>query len=321
VSSKFAIISLPDSDEYLVFDDVANDVNLCFHAISFDMKSSVKLYGTENKIEHYERLNLSLNTTDISSTSKEGFIDFIDKSKKEFQSSGLIKTVASRVSLVEKALVFNPFDFYRKLKSNFPAAYCSLFYDGESVWIGASPELLCSTDNHLLITESLAGTRLLSDNIPFSDKEKYEQKIVTIGIIQSLRNIDEHIEIKLSECVEKQTGLLKHLNTKIEANFTKDISVNEKCKALHPTPAIAGFPKEKAVDFILKNESHDRKYYAGMMGIESGNTSIYFVNIRCMQVYENKIVLYAGCGITADSDPEKEWEESENKIANLAKYI
>jgi isochorismate synthase len=114
---------------------------------------------------------------------------------------------------------------------------------------------------------------------------------------------------------------LKHLNTKIKATFTKDISVQEICKALHPTPAIAGFPKEKAVDFILKNEIHDRKYYSGMMGIESDMSSIYFVNIRCMQVCQNEIIIYAGCGITEDSDPEKEWEESENKIANIAKHI
>jgi isochorismate synthase len=87
---------------------------------------------------------------------------------------------------------------------------------------------------------------------------------------------------------------------------------------LHPTSAVCGMPKEPALQFILDNEKHSRAFYSGFLGpVNVASETHIFVNLRCMQIYTDKAVLYAGAGITADSDPQKEWEETELKCLTL----
>ena len=91
---------------------------------------------------------------------------------------------------------------------------------------------------------------------------------------------------------------------------------------LHPTPAVAGLPKQKAIDYILEHEKSPRQFYSGYLGPVNleGQVNL-FVNLRCMQVLKNKLAFYAGCGITADSVPADEWRESKMKIATLASVL
>lgn len=109
--------------------------------------------------------------------------------------------------------------------------------------------------------------------------------------------------------------------------------------AIHPTPAVCGLPKESAKKFILENENYNREFYTGFLGElnlkktlqRSGNrknrenqayasiikTSALFVNLRCMKLENNNVVLFVGGGITKDSDPEAEWEETRNKAQTM----
>ncbi|MEM6517510.1 MAG: chorismate-binding protein, partial [Bacteroidota bacterium] len=108
---------------------------------------------------------------------------------------------------------------------------------------------------------------------------------------------------------------------------------------LHPTPAVCGFPKLDAKQFILENENYNRQYYTGFLGElnfknrRTRNTnrrnvensaygsfrleSDLFVNLRCMQIIKNEAHIYVGGGVTRDSTPEKEWEETTNKAATM----
>ena len=97
---------------------------------------------------------------------------------------------------------------------------------------------------------------------------------------------------------------------------------------MHPTPAVCGFPKGKARDFILKNENYNRKYYAGFLGelnfcFESNQTlmSDLFVNLRCMEIIKDNAEIYVGCGITKDSNPEKEYIETKNKSVTMKNIL
>ena len=88
-------------------------------------------------------------------------------------------------------------------------------------------------------------------------------------------------------------------------------------KKLHPTPAVGGLPQQKAINFIRERENFDRQFYAGFFGIETDNSARFYVNLRSMQLFKNGLVLYAGGGITAQSNPEAEWEETERKLQTL----
>lgn len=93
--------------------------------------------------------------------------------------------------------------------------------------------------------------------------------------------------------------------------------------ALFPTPAICGIPKEEARQFILDNESIDRKYYSGFVGplVPSGETHLY-VSLRCMNIHPGgKFDLYAGGGLLKESEMQKEWDETEAKLQTMKKVL
>jgi isochorismate synthase len=91
---------------------------------------------------------------------------------------------------------------------------------------------------------------------------------------------------------------------------------------LHPTPAVCGLPKEQSKAFILENENYDRTFYTGFLGeLNMENKTDLFVNLRCMEICESQANLFMGCGITKDSIPEKEWEESINKSFTMKRVL
>ena len=87
---------------------------------------------------------------------------------------------------------------------------------------------------------------------------------------------------------------------------------------LHPTSAVCGMPKETAMKFVLANENFSRELYSGYLGpVNIGGETHLFVNLRCVKIVENEITFFAGAGITEDSDPEKEFLETETKMDSL----
>jgi isochorismate synthase len=92
--------------------------------------------------------------------------------------------------------------------------------------------------------------------------------------------------------------------------------------AMHPTPAVAGQPKEDAICFIKQLEPHDRDYYTGFLGPVSQDMEIdLFVNLRCLKITPGYLSLYVGGGITLDSDPADEWDETSWKVESLLKIM
>jgi isochorismate synthase len=91
---------------------------------------------------------------------------------------------------------------------------------------------------------------------------------------------------------------------------------------LHPTSAVCGMPRQASLDFIKENEGFDRKLYSGYLGPVNllGETNL-FVNLRCMSLSQKQAVIYAGAGVTADSNPEKEWQETELKCETLLNIL
>ncbi|MCU0369328.1 MAG: chorismate-binding protein, partial [Cyclobacteriaceae bacterium] len=116
-----------------------------------------------------------------------------------------------------------------------------------------------------------------------------------------------------------------HLKTEYEVdmlatNFPQLGSVM--LKLLHPTSAVCGMPYEAALDFLKNQEGYDREFYSGFLGpIQIKNESHIYVNLRCMQLFNKFVRLYAGAGVTIDSIPEMEMEETEIKMQNLQKLI
>lgn len=199
-------------------------------------------------------------------------------------------------------------DWLIKLRKTFPHAFIYLLHTAEfGTWLGASPELLIEQNGENFRAVSLAGTRWNED--PFTEKEIGEQATVTQSIIDSL----EVPWLEFGDRQEVSYGKLRHLQT--DVRWTSEAPLLGYANRLHPTPAVCGFPKDVAYEFIRSHEHHDRRLYTGYLGFinprESGHL---FVNLRCMQLFRDRIRFYAGGGINALSDPAEEWEETVRKM-------
>lgn len=207
-----------------------------------------------------------------------------------------------------------------KLISAYPNALISLWYDFRfGFWMGCSPELLMESRNKKLKISALAGTTWGTNK--WTKKEIEEHKIVIRYILDLLKSYKGSIHMENTQIIK--IGHLKHLETPIHFSFHKEPDYYEILNRLHPTPSICGFPKKKSLDFIHKNEGYKRNFYTGYIGIVNQNNMELYLNLRCVRIKKNKkeMTLYAGSGITMDSNIHQEYMETENKIKNILSQL
>ncbi len=231
------------------------------------------------------------------------------------------KVVLARNQLVQLAPSTSCADIFFSLKRLYPDTLVSLVSTPEhGTWAGASPELLLEVDFHdQAHTMALAGTRQVQSNgtMPaWKEKEYHEHHVVNEylqGVVRRMNLGDYTVDKVRSHRVGDLVHLRQDLQWQI-TGFTMEKGM-EMIKALHPTPAVCGQPKEAATRFIQSHEKFSRDYYAGFLGPVNFESKIAaFVNIRCMRLGKELAELFAGAGITAGSVPEHEWEEIDAKL-------
>ncbi|MBK8045742.1 MAG: chorismate-binding protein [Anaerolineales bacterium] len=217
---------------------------------------------------------------------------------------------------------FDAADAFLELCVRFPQAFVSLVaIPGVGTWLGASPEVLLTVNGASLTTMALAGTQRRPENqlleeVHWGAKETLEQEMVSIYIRDFFRAAGV---AGVREVGPRTTpaGNMVHLQTLFEVDLPEAARfslANRVLEELHPTSAVCGMPKHKALAFILANEGYDRSFYSGFLGpMHIDGASSLYVNLRCMQLRENVASLYVGAGITAASDPDAEWRETELK--------
>ena len=198
------------------------------------------------------------------------------------------------------------------------------FHPDSGFWCGATPEILVKTSGKEFSTMALAGTSPFDeDKEPsWTQKEIDEQRWVVEAIADKL----EHSAsvVRVSKIKNHRAGSLVHLRTDFNGVFKKNgCNLATLVRSLHPTPAVCGTPEKLARQFIIQNENYDRDYYTGFLGpIKTlTNEATLFVNLRCMQIINNEASLFVGGGITADSVPEAEWKETQNKLQTMLQVI
>lgn len=247
---------------------------------------------------------------------REKHINLVAKGIKAIKEGEFKKVVLSRKQLVN----LNVFDLiitYENLLKTYTNAFVYIwFHPKVGLWMGATPETLLEICDNSFKTMSLAGTQVVQENtaIVWNEKELVEQSLVTNYIKEQLQSVTDNLSIAALETF--QIGSLLHLRTKITGQFNS--SLDSLISRLHPTPAVCGLPANKGKKFIIDNEFYNRKFYTGFLGElnllnkEEKVTSNLFVNLRCMEIDVNleKANIYVGGGITKDSVPEKEWQET-----------
>jgi isochorismate synthase len=254
----------------------------------------------------------------------------------QMQQGAFRKVVLSRTKTVEFEQELDVVQLFDKLCQTYPTAFVSAVWlpHLSQTWLCATPERLVSVDAQgIFRTISLAGTQLATNpdgqrkrpaDALWSQKEIEEQALVSRYIIGCFKRI------RLREYLEEGpktivAGNLMHLGSQ----FTVDTQAvrypqlgTVMLRLLHPTSAVCGMPRQPAFDFIRQHESHARELYAGFLGpVNINYESHLFVHIRCLKLEGKTATLYAGAGLTEDSDPAREWLETEMKCQTLLSVI
>ena len=207
-----------------------------------------------------------------------------------------------------------PEEVFQAKCTAYPDAFVYLFaHASAGVWIGATPEVLLVRAGEQFETTALAGTKADVQR-EWTDKERREQALVADFIEQNVRSGNAS-DVTVSQAKSMAYGSLQHLQSNI--TFRSEEEEDFWLNALHPTPAVGGTPRKKALDFIANHEAGDRRYYTGFLGTIEGDQAAFYVNLRCMQCFANGFRLFAGGGIVAGSDPAKEWKETRDKIESI----
>lgn len=240
------------------------------------------------------------------------------------RSGEFTKLVLSRKRNQDKTADFSLYSLFIRACAYYPYSYIYIFSSSQTgCWMGCTPETLLSGNRSVFRTVALAGTQpIIQVKLPdIWDKKNIEEQ----------RIVADYMRTQLSSqgisCSERgpftvKAGALAHLKSELEFTL-RDISrLGSLLDILHPSPAVCGFPKKKAYRFIRENEGYDRRYYSGFLGLlqPKDETDIY-VNLRCMEVTNTKLVLYAGGGLLLSSVMQNEWNETEEKMKTMERLI
>ncbi|MCH3883240.1 MULTISPECIES: chorismate-binding protein [Tenacibaculum] len=251
-------------------------------------------------------------------SSKENHIELVEKAISAINNNEFKKVVVSRKELVQ-LVDFDLITVFDKLLNLYTNAMVYVwFHPKVGLWFGATPETLLKVKGNEFETMSLAGTQTYNGtiNVTWQQKEIEEQQFVTDYIVGNLKATVKNISASKTETIK--AGNLLHLKTKISGEFkTNSLELISK---LHPTPAVCGLPLDMSRDFILENENYKRSFYTGFLG-EININSNFYVNLRCMEIVGENAHIYVGGGITKNSNPLKEWEETVAKTRVMKKVL
>jgi salicylate biosynthesis isochorismate synthase len=216
----------------------------------------------------------------------------------------------------------------RALRTAYPSCFTYLITGADgTAFAGASPELLVRRSGAEAFAQPMAGSvargasdaedERLARDLVASNKDADEHRLVSRFVVDALKPFATHVRARGPEVVRFTN--IQHLATSVEASLRDPAAdVLTLAAALHPTPAVGGWPRENADALIDEFESMERGWYAGGVGwIDGRGDGEFAVALRCGLLWEDGARLYAGVGVMPDSDPARELEETELKLKAL----
>lgn len=269
--------------------------------------------------------NLDLQIPNDDSAQYHKWIHNVEQATNSIKNGEFEKVVLARELTINLKTSIKDTHILNRLRGQYPDCYSFLIrQDKASSFIGCTPERLASFNSKFVLTEGLAGSTsrgktasedaLLEHNLLNSQKDLKEHEIVLDAIEENLVHYSDDVNHPKAPRVKKLSNV-QHLYTPITARIRDGVSRTEVLRTLHPTPAVGGFPRDKAVDFIKEYEDFDRGWYASPVGwINAHGNGEFVVAIRSGLIRNDGVRFFAGCGIVEDSDPQKEWEETNLKF-------
>jgi menaquinone-specific isochorismate synthase len=251
------------------------------------------------------------------------WMDTVDKAR-SLLTDEFRKVVLARPVVVTAGAPIGVEPVLRQLARDFPT---STTFAVER-FVGASPELLVARDGEMVRSHPLAGTTARSDDpdedaalaaaLLASEKDQLEHRITIDMVYDALLPWCSYLDWEAEPSIVR-TASVQHLGTSVEGKLsTPPPSVVEMMAALHPTPAVCGQPRDRALEVIEELEVADRGRYAGPVGwVDVDGNGEWVVGIRSAEIVADKATLWAGVGVVPDSDPEAELAETRAKFETM----
>lgn len=219
----------------------------------------------------------------------------------------------------------------RRLEAAAPESTIFAVARGAKTFLGATPERLVRSDGGEFWTVAMAGSirrgadaaedERLAAELLASEKDGEEQSVVVEMLRETLAPVTDQLDIARRPSVVRFRHI-QHLATEVHGRLREPSGIVGLVERLHPTPAVGGAPRELALELIAEGERLERGWYAGPVGwFDRRGDGEFVVAIRSGVVDGATASLFAGCGIVADSDPQREWEESLIKLKTLTSAL
>lgn len=250
--------------------------------------------------------------------------ELVEAITERIRSGELAKVVLAQACRVLTDPPVDPLDVLADLERRYPNCYRFLIEPTPGcAFYGATPELLAEVEGQRVRAVALAGSirrgaspaedERLAQELLHSEKNRHEHALVVEAVRESLRPLTRTLRAE-GPTVVRFTNI-QHLQTVIEGELDPPEGVLPVVEALHPTPAVGGVPRERALELIEELEPFSRGGYASPVGwLDLRGNGVFVVALRSAVTRGRETRLYAGAGIVADSDPAQEWEETLLKL-------
>jgi anthranilate synthase component 1 len=263
--------------------------------------------------------------------SKERFEDAVEKAKEYVTAGDVFQVVLSK--RYDFQIRGDLIGFYRNLRDINPSPYMYFLKCGEHQIVGSSPEMLVRVENRVVETFPIAGTRphvknpaenkRLTEELLSDPKERAEHVMLVDLGRNDIGKVSKFGSVHLPEFMKvHQYSHVQHIVSRVVGDLRDECDCYDALRAVFPAGTVSGAPKVRAMEIIEELEPTRRGPYAGAVGYFSYNGNADFaINIRTLIANGDKAHIQVGAGIVADSDPEKEWHETEHKAQALIKAL
>lgn len=262
-----------------------------------------------------------------SNTTKEEFLDMVEKAKEYIRSGDVIQTVLSQRFEVKNEA--DSLDVYRALRSINPSPYMFCLDMGESAMVGTSPEIHVRSEDKKVEVRPIAGTRprgktveedlALEKDLLADPKERAEHiMLVDLGRNDIGRVCEfNSVEVPDLMVIERYSHVM-HIVSDVTGRLSDDHDEYDVMRVTFPAGTVSGAPKVRAMEIISELEKSKRGPYAGAVGYFNYNGNFdSCITIRTVILDKGKAYVQAGAGVVADSIPINEYEETRNKARGM----
>ncbi|MCB9033247.1 MAG: anthranilate synthase component I family protein [Chitinophagales bacterium] len=276
---------------------------------------------------HLDYFNVDTNKT--SNITDEDYLNMVQKGKESCYRGDVFQIVLSRQ--FQYQYQGDDFNIYRALRSINPSPYCFYFdYDNFRL-MGASPEAQLIIQNNKVTIHPIAGTfrrtgndvqdAELAKKLADDPKENAEHIMLVDLARNDLSRSGKNTSVEVYKEVQYYSHVI-HLVSKVSSNITEQTNKIKMIGDTFPAGTLSGSPKYKAMQLIDQYENRARTFYGGAIGhLQFNGDFNHAIMIRTLMSKDNTLTLQAGAGVVADSKPESELQEVENKLAALNKAI